>query len=75
MQQAYLMYKSQGAPDERLDLFRRWMTDADALLKGAQQAAQAEVMAQQASIQGEAQLAQAVPEAPPTSDLLPNIPQ
>ncbi len=75
MQQAYLMYKAQGAPDERLDLFRRWMTDADALLKGAQQAVQAETMAQQASIQQDQQNSQMVasgqPAQPPVSDLQP----
>lgn len=36
MQQAYLLYKSQGAPETRLELFRRWIEDAAALLqKGA----------------------------------------
>jgi hypothetical protein len=31
-QQAYLMYRAQGAPDERLELLRRWMEDAQGLL-------------------------------------------
>lgn len=35
MQQAYLLYRSQGAPDERLELFRRWIEDAAALLTKA----------------------------------------
>ncbi len=39
MQQAYLMYRAQGAPDERLELFRRWISDADDLMKSAQAAA------------------------------------
>jgi hypothetical protein len=37
MQQAYLLYKSQSAPDSRLELFRRWIEDANTLLKKAQQ--------------------------------------
>lgn len=36
MQQAYLMFRSQGAPEERLELFRRWISDADDLLKTSQ---------------------------------------
>lgn len=32
MQQAYLMYKSQAAPEELLELFRQWMSDANELL-------------------------------------------
>lgn len=31
-QQAYLKYRSQNAPDSRLELLRRWMEDAQALL-------------------------------------------
>lgn len=37
MQQAYLMYKTNGAPEARLELFRRWIEDAGALLSKAQQ--------------------------------------
>lgn len=36
-QQAYLKYRSQGAPDSRLELLRRWMEDAQALLVKAVQ--------------------------------------
>lgn len=32
MQQAYLMYRSQGAPEETLELFRQWMSDANELM-------------------------------------------
>lgn len=39
MQQAYLLYRSQGAPDDTLELFRRWIEDADALMKKATQQA------------------------------------
>lgn len=34
-QQAYLKYRSQNAPDERLELLRRWMEDAQGLLQKA----------------------------------------
>ncbi len=64
-QQAYLMYQTQGAPEETLELFRMWIAEADALMKNAQSA----VAQEQAAIQ-----AQAVPAAPPVSELLPNVP-
>lgn len=35
MQQAYLYYRANGAPEEKLELFRRWMEDANSLLKKA----------------------------------------
>jgi len=38
MQQAYLRYKSDGAPESRLELFRRWIEDANSLIKKAQEA-------------------------------------
>ena len=34
-QQAYLKYRADGAPDERLELLRRWMEDAQGLLQKA----------------------------------------
>jgi hypothetical protein len=47
MQQAYLMFKAQKAPDERLELFRRWISEADKMMKTAQAAAlQAQAAAQ-----------------------------
>jgi hypothetical protein len=58
MQQAYLMYRSQNAPEDRLELLRRWIEDANDLIKTAQQ----EVMQSQ-----QPQLAQ--PAAPPVSDM------
>jgi hypothetical protein len=39
MQQAYLYYRANGAPEEKLELFRRWMEDANSLLKKASEAA------------------------------------
>ena len=35
MQQAYLYYRSQNAPESKLELFRRWIEDAATLLKKA----------------------------------------
>jgi hypothetical protein len=40
-QQAYLKYRSEGAPDERLELLRRWMEDAQGLLTKAVEGAAA----------------------------------
>lgn len=45
MQQAYLRYRADGAPDDKLELFRRWIEDARALIKRAQAEAQAEQVA------------------------------
>lgn len=61
-QNAYLMYKAQGAPEETLDMFRMWMEQANELMKMA------------AAPPVEQAIATAVPEAPPQSDLLANIP-
>ena len=73
-QQAYLMYRSQNAPEERLDLLRRWMEDADALLNKAA----TEQMAQQHAATVEQQQQQnpelANPQRPLRSDLIPNAP-
>lgn len=70
MQQAYLMYRQDGAPEEMLDLFRRWIEDAKELMdKAGQEAQNMQAQAQQAA------QPQAVPQAPPTSDMLPNVPQ
>jgi hypothetical protein len=62
MQQAYLMYKNSNAPDERLELFRRWIEDAQSLLNNAQQAMEAQMMQSQAM---QAQAAQAAQPAAP----------
>ena len=35
-QNAYLMYKGQNAPEDRLELLRQWVSDAQALLAQAQ---------------------------------------
>lgn len=47
VQESYLLFQNRNAPDERLELLRRWMEDAKALLDKAAQAEQA----QQAAIE------------------------
>lgn len=67
MQQAYLMYRSQNAPEDRLELLRRWMEDAKGLLDDAtQQLMQQQIQAQQAA---NPQLG--APAPAPQTDLLP----
>jgi hypothetical protein len=66
MQQAYLKYRSQGAPEETLELFRQWMSDATNLLQKAQDEMNAQAVATQ---QADPTIAQ--PAAQPVSDLLP----
>jgi hypothetical protein len=51
MQQAYLRGKHDGVSDKRLDLLRRWMTQADNLMNKAKEAAQMQ-LPQQAEAQG-----------------------
>jgi hypothetical protein len=41
MQQAYLLYKSQGAPEDLLEMFRQWMSDANDIIVSSQQPPQA----------------------------------
>jgi len=69
-QQAYLMYKMQNAPEDRLDLLRRWMEDAKALMDQAVVEAQAQMAQAQNQVSAEnPQLGAAA--APPVSDMLP----
>jgi hypothetical protein len=37
MQQAYLHYRANGAPEDKLELFRRWIEDANTLMRKSQQ--------------------------------------
>lgn len=67
MQQAYLMYRSEGAPEERLELFRRWISDADSLMQNAQAAQQQAMVQQQQAMQQQQATGQAGPA--PVSDL------
>lgn len=66
-QSAYLMYKAQGAPEEVLDLFRRWLDEANDLLQKASEPSPEMMDAAAAT-------PTAAPEAPPVSDLIPNAP-
>jgi len=71
MQQAYLMYRSQKAPEENLELLRRWISDAKNLLDQANQEAQNSVAQAQAAANpvAGAPAQTGVPAAPPTSDM------
>jgi hypothetical protein len=51
MQQAYLYYRTRELPEDRLDLLRRWIENAQALLKVRAQKEQAEQQAQMAQAQ------------------------
>lgn len=64
MQQSYLFYRSRNLPEENLELFRRWMEEANELLAKAAAPAMAPAMPVD-------EAAQAAPEALPQSDLLP----
>lgn len=56
MQQAYLMYRNSDAPEERLELFRRWIEDAQSILKNAELAVQQQQMQAQIAAQQQAQM-------------------
>lgn len=64
MQQAYLMYKDSNAPEEKLELFRRWIEDAQSLLKKAEQQVQEQqaMLAQQQAVMDQNADMQAAPE-------------
>jgi hypothetical protein len=66
MQQSYLFYRSRNLSDDKLELMRRWMEEAQELVIRA--ATPAEPMLAEAPVD---QGALAVPEALPTSDILP----
>lgn len=70
MQQAYLMYRSQKAPEENLELLRRWISDAKNLLDSAQQEAANTAAVAAAPVAGAPQQT-GVPTAPEQSDMLP----
>ncbi len=79
MQQAYLMYKSQAAPEELLELFRQWMSDANELLVIASQPPQSVTPVTPATQQMEGAIGPdlmdptGAPAAPPVSELLPTM--
>jgi len=67
MQQAYLLFRSKGAPEERLELFRRWIEDAKAIMERATM----EVQKQQMQAEMEAQNAANAASMPPPGSELP----
>ena len=70
MQDAYLLFRSQGAPESRLELFRRWIEDARALQNRAAVEAQAQ------ATQSQVANTQAVQESlPPEVQALAAVPQ
>lgn len=66
-QSAYLRARTNNVPEERLELLRRFMDDANELLTVATQPTPEEMAAQEQAM--------AKPDAAPTSDLLPIAPQ
>lgn len=75
MQQAYLMYKSNGAPESRLELFRRWMNDAQALMtKANQPAAPPPGMPGEDSMSTTPQSLLSLPSAPEAGNPVPPVP-
>lgn len=69
MQQAYLKYRSENAPEEVLENLRQWMSDAKSLMDQAQQEAEMAAATQAAAMQPPPPLA--VPAPPPVSDMVP----
>jgi len=61
MQQAYLMYKNANAPEERLELFRRWIEDAQSILQQSKQQV-LEQQRQEVDLAAASQAAQQVPQ-------------
>jgi len=70
MQSAYLRGKNDMVPDERLELLRTWINEAQRLATPPP-APTPPMAADPGLMQGQAQ---AVPSAPPVSDLIPNAP-
>lgn len=71
MQQAYLKYRSEQAPEEVLENLRQWMSDAKALGDKAANEAANEAALANATAQASVAPPLAVPAAPPVSDLVP----
>ena len=81
MQSAYLKYRAQNAPEETLELFRQWISDANNLIQKSQSELESRQMAAQQTAtmapavqESQAAIEQAgigVPAAPPVSDLMP----
>lgn len=71
MQQAYLKYRSEKAPEEVLENLRQWMSDAKAVMdQAANEAANQQALAQ-ATASASAAPPLGVPAPPPVSDMMP----
>lgn len=77
VQQHYDLYKLQGAPEENLQLFRTWLSQARAILgKAAAQAQAAQMpMPQPGEGAGQAPMPEMAPQQSAPAGLLPQIPQ
>lgn len=75
MQQAYLRYQNENAPEERLELLRRWMEDARGLLERAAVDGTRQGLEQQAQIEAMAaqQMEQAMPAAAMQEAAAPDV--
>jgi hypothetical protein len=74
VQQAYLMYKMRGAPEERLDLLRQYMEDAQGLLAKAQETTPTPTqLTQELAAQGAQGAAEAVAEQAGVGDQTANL--
>lgn len=71
MQSAYLRSKNEMVPEERLQMIRDWITEANRLLAATQPPPQPSLPPQGAALGLPQGTPQAVPAAPPTSELLP----
>ncbi len=79
MQQAYLLYKSQAAPEPLLELFRQWMSDANELITSSNAPPQPQMGVAPATQQAEGAVGPSVGDPlqtgqsgpKPTSDMLP----
>lgn len=69
MQQAYLYYRTVNMPEERLELFRRWIEDADAVMQNAQAQLQQQQMEQQMAMQPPPPPEAALPPVDPATGL------
>lgn len=68
MQKAYLRFKTDKAPEQKLELFRRWIEDANALINRAAVDSQRQQLESQAQVEQAAQ-SQLALQAPPPEDV------
>lgn len=71
MQKAYLRFKTDKAPESKLELFRRWIEDANALINKAAVEAERQQMQSQMGTEQVA-MDQAAAQMPPAEEPIPN---